>query len=214
MAVKLYSYFRSSASYRVRIALNLKNISYEYIPIHLLNNGGEQLKTAYKSINPMAQVPTLVHDGKALAQSMAIIQYIDEQWPTPALFPTPSYERAKVIEVCEAFNSGIQPLHNLSVLNYLGSHCGQSDEGKKQWSLHWIRLGFEKMEVLLRQTAGTYCFGGKLTAADLFLVPQIFGAKRFNLDMRDFPTIAGIEKNCLRLEAFQKAHPERQPDFS
>ncbi len=212
MAVKLYSYFRSSASYRVRIALHTKKIPFDYIPVHLINNGGEQLKDNFKNLNPMAQVPTLVHEGKSLSQSMAIFHYLDSQWPEPKLFPLDPYSRAKVIEICEAFNSGIQPLHNLSVLNYLNTGMGLPEEAKKKWMFHWMKLGLEKVEHLLKSTAGTYCLGGELTAADMFLVPQVFACKRFDVDFTPYPTISRINKTCEALEAFKKAHPSIQPD--
>lgn len=214
MAVQLYSYFRSSAAYRVRIALNLKAIPFEYKEVHLVKDGGEHLKEEYRKINPMAEVPTLVHNGKALGQSMAILQYLDDQWPNPKLFPAEAYEKARVIQVCEAINSGIHPIQNLRVLNYLTQNLNLSQQQKTQWAAHWIQTGFEKLEDLLAPLSGSHCLGGQLTAADLFLVPQMYNARRFNVDLTPFPTLRRIEENCLKLEAFQKAKPEAQPDFT
>lgn len=212
MSIQLYSYFRSSASYRVRIALHLKNIEFEYVPIHLLNRGGEHLAEAYKQLNPMAQVPTFVHNGKAIAQSMAILQYIDQIWPQPSLFPEDPFKKALVLQISEAVNSGIHPVQNLSVLNYLTQELNLSDDQKKGWAKHWIQTGFEKLERLVATTAGNFALGSLLTAADLFIVPQVYNARRFGVDMESFPHLSRLESNCLNLEAFERAHPDNQPD--
>jgi maleylacetoacetate isomerase len=212
MALQLYSYYRSSASYRVRIALELKKLPYEYVPIHLLNKGGEQLSESYRKINPMAQVPTLVHDGKRLSQSLPIIQYLDEVFPSYPLFPAAPYEKAKVLEICEAVNSGIQPLHNLAVLTFMGREWGHGEEDKKTWSAHWIRLGLAKIEKILETTAGTYAMGGSLTAVETFLIPLGYTARRNGVEPSEFPIFTRIENACLNMEAFKKAHPDGQPD--
>lgn len=214
MSVQLYSYFRSSAAYRVRVALYLKNIPFDYIPVHLLNNGGEHLAETYRQLNPMAQIPTLVHNGEAIGQSMAILQYIDQVWPAPSLFPSEPLKKARVIQISEAVNSGIHPIQNLSVLNYLVNDLGLSDDKKKAWAAHWIKVGFDKLERLVMKTAAQYCIGSQLTAADLFVVPQIYNARRFGLDMNNYPTLLKVEENCLQLEAFKKSLPEAQPDFN
>ena len=204
----LYGYFRSSASYRVRIAMNLKNLKYEYKAVHLINNGGEQHNQEYKKLNPSEQVPTLVHNGKALGQSMAIIQYLDEVAPETPLFPAEPFEKARVIQFCEIINSGVQPLHNLAVIDELARR-GVDD---KDWVIQVISKGLATLESFLKETAGTYCFGGKLTAADAFLVPQVFAARRFNTPTESYPTVMRVFENCSKLEAFQKAEPARQPD--
>lgn len=204
----LYGYFRSSASYRVRIAMNLKNLSYDYKAVHLINNGGEQHNQEYKKLNPSEQVPTLVHNGKALGQSMAIIQYLDEVSPANPLFPAEPFAKAQVIQFCEIINSGIQPLHNLAVTNELARR-GVDD---KDWTIQVISKGLATLEAFLKVTAGTYCFGEVLTAADAFLIPQVFAAKRFNTPTDNFQTVMRVFENCSKLEAFQKAEPARQPD--
>lgn len=204
----LYGYFRSSASYRVRIAMNLKNLNYEYKAVHLINNGGEQHNDEYKKLNPSEQVPTLIHNGRALGQSMAILQYLDEVSPENPLFPTDPFEKARVIQFCEIINSGIQPLHNLAVTDELARR-GLDD---KAWVIHVISKGLGTLEAFLKNSAGTYCFGGSVSAADAFLVPQVFAAKRFNTPTDNYPTLMRVYENCCRLEAFQKAEPARQPD--
>lgn len=212
--LKLYSYFRSSASYRVRIGLNLKGLKYEYIPVHLAKDGGEQNKAAYRAVNPMGHVPALEHDGNLILESMAILDYLDAVYPTVRLFPSTPLERAKVVQLCEVINSGIQPLQNLKVLRELEASFGQSKADTERWLRHWITDGFKNLEQMLSKTAGTYSYGGQVTAVDLFLVPQCFAAKRFNVVLENFPHIHRVNDNCLKLEAFQKAHPEKQPDFA
>lgn len=208
----LYNYFRSSASQRIRIALNLKNLEYEYRAVHLIDNGGEQNSESYSDLNPSKQVPTLIHKGRALGQSMAIINYLESIVPEPPLFPADFYQKAHVIQVCEIINSGIQPLQNLSVLQELERRYKLSQEDKNHWAAHWIRKGYRALENVLTKTSGNYCFGHAVTAADLFLVPQITTGYRFGVEIEEFTTIARIVKNCNQLEAFQKAAPDVQPD--
>lgn len=210
--LKLYSYFRSSASYRVRIALYLKNIHFEYVPVHLVNRGGEQRLTEFLQKNPMGQVPTLEDGDLKLSQSMAILRYLDDLYPSPALFPIEPRMAAKCIEICEIVNSGIHPIQNLSVLQKLTKDLGMNQNGVSQWAKYWINKGFTGLEQTLQQTAGQFCLGGELSAADLFVVPQVYNARRFKVDMTQFATISRIEQNCLQLEAFQKAEPHTQPD--
>jgi maleylacetoacetate isomerase/maleylpyruvate isomerase len=212
--MKLYSYFRSSASYRVRIALHYKDIKFEYAPIHLVRDGGQQNQAAFREINPMAHVPALEHDGFVVAESLAIIDYLDGLGFGQPLFPTEPQARARVIQLCEAVNSGIQPLQNLKVINWLEQSLGRTKDQSNAWVNHWITDGFGKLERLLEKTAGTYSFGGSVTAADCFLIPQCFASRRFKVRVEDYPTIAAVEANCLKLAAFQKAHPEKQPDYS
>jgi maleylacetoacetate isomerase len=208
----LYNYFRSSTSYRVRIALNLKNIKFEYKPIHLLKNGGEQHSTEYLAINPMGGVPTLVHKGKVISQSRVILEYLEEVSSKPSLLPNEAYEKAKVRQICDNINCEMHPLQNLRVMQYLEKNFQASEIQKNQWIAHWSKQGFTAIETLLSETAGTYCFGNTLTLADLFLIPQVFSAIRFNVDLAPYPIIRRVNEKCLNEEAFQGAHPYRQVD--
>jgi maleylacetoacetate isomerase/maleylpyruvate isomerase len=208
----LYSYFRSSASYRVRIALHYKGIPFEYRAVHLLNNGGEQHSEGYRELNPSREVPTVVHNGRPLSQSVAIIDYLDHVRPEPRLFPLDPYERARVLQACEIPNSGAQPVHNLRVLNDLEKRFGASSEQKNQWAAHWITYGLDALEGMLSQTAGAYSFGDRVTAADCFLIPHLANAARFGVALTPYPTLARIGENCKKLESFQRAAPDRQPD--
>ena len=208
----LYNYFRSSTSYRVRIALNYKKLKYQYNAVHLLNNGGEQHNSDYKKLNPMSEVPTLIHNGATLGQSMAIIEYLDEVFPNPRLFPQDPQKRAQVRQFCENFNSFMHPVCNLKILQYLESKHGYGQPEKEGWIAHWSKKGFEANENFLQKTHGKYCFGDEVTAADLFLIPQVFSAQRFKVDLTDYPLIRKINDNCLALDFFKDAHPYRQVD--
>ena len=210
--LKLYSYYRSSCSYRVRIGLHLKGLTFEYIPIHLLNEGGEQHLPAYRALNPKREVPTLVHGGFNLSQSMAILQYLDSIQAEPPLFPNDLKTRSKVIQFCEIINSGIQPIQNLSVLAELKDRFGAVDKDIQSWCAAWITRGFEGLEKMLEGTAGTHCFAGKVTAADLFLIPQVYNALRFKVDMSHFPIIERVYEKAMTMDAFQLAEPSRQID--
>jgi len=212
--MKLYSYFRSSASYRVRIALNLKNLPYDYAPVHLLRDGGEQLKPAYRSLNPDAIVPTLVDDGHVLQQSLAIIEYLEETHPEPALLPKAPADRAYVRSVAQQIACEIHPLNNLRVLKYLKHTLGVNDEAKDAWYRHWIEAGFATLEEHLAgdSRTGRLCFGDAPTVADACLVPQVFNAQRFKIDVTRFPTIQRIHDHASRLDAFARAAPGAQPD--
>lgn len=211
--IKLYNYFRSSASYRVRIALHLKKIDFEYVAIHLLNNGGEQNSTNYRKINPIGAVPTLAIDEKIISQSVAIIEFLEETFPnTHPLFPKDPYVKAKVRQVCENINADIQPLQNLKITQYLDNQLHVNEGQKNAWIHKWISDGLSATENILKNTSGKYCFGNEITAADLFLIPQLFTAERFKLDLSLFPTLLRIQKECLLHDAFIKSHPYRQPD--
>jgi maleylacetoacetate isomerase len=207
----LYSYFRSSASYRVRIALNLKGLAYEYKAVHLLNDGGEQHKPEYLALNPARQVPTLVHGRHVIAQSMAILEYLDGVHPSPRLFPQDPYKKAQVIQFCENINC-TQPLQNLATTQYLSSAFHATEGQKQAWIHFWLGRGFEATEKMLEKNAGTYCCGGEVTAADCFLVPQVFAARRFNVDLTPYPNVLRVHAALEELAAFEKAHPTRQPD--
>lgn len=211
--LKLYSYFRSSASYRVRIALHWKKLPFEYVPIHLVRDGGGQNKPEYRLVNPMGHVPALADDGFLVAESVAILHYLDDRFPSQPLFPSDAREKALVIQICEILNSGIQPLQNLKVTNYLEREVQLPKSDSAAFVRHWINDGFANLEKLLERTAGTYCLGGSVTAADCFLIPQCFSARRFGVSIEGFPVIARIEAACLKLEAFRRAHPEQQPDY-
>lgn len=213
--MKLYSYFRSSASYRVRIALNLKNLSYEYVPVHLVRDGGEQLKPEYRKVNPDAIVPTFVDDEQhAIQQSLAIIEYLEETHPEPPLLPKSPVDRAHVRSLALQIACEIHPLNNLRVLKYLKRTLGVDDAAKDAWYRHWVEAGFETLEARLAgdSRTGKLCFGDTPTFADLFLVPQIYNAQRFNVDTTRFPTIQRIHDYAGQLDAFARAAPGAQPD--
>ncbi len=207
----LYNYFRSSASYRVRIGLYWKNLDFKYVPVHLLKDGGEQHMPAFQAINPAGEVPTLVHAGRPLSQSLAIFQYLDQLFPDKPLFPQDAFLKAQVWQFCESINC-IQPLQNLKVLQYLESDMKISKDQVKDWVQHWVISNLQTCEATLEKYSGQFCFGDQVTAADLFLMPQLFVVKRFEISLGSFPLIRKIEKNCEGLEAFKQAHPLVQPD--
>lgn len=208
----LYSYFRSSCSYRVRIALNYKGIDYEYRPVHLVKDGGEQLKESYLKLNPKGEVPFYVDGDVGISQSMAILMFLEEKYPEKKLLPKDPLKRAHCIQLCELINSGIQPIQNLKVLKYLVNELGQEEGVKAKWANYWITEGFISLENFLKDLSGTYSIGNELSLADCFLVPQVYNAERFKVDMDRFPHIKKINENCLKLECFQKADPANQPD--
>jgi maleylpyruvate isomerase len=211
--MKLYSYWRSSCSWRVRIALNLKGLSYEYAAVHLVKDGGEQHTEAYRALNPMRTVPTLeVTEGgrvRHLAQSMAILEYLEERYPSPALLPADAWGRAHVRMLAELVNSGIQPLQNLSVLQRIKNEL-KGDE--RAWPAYWIERGLTAFQTAVKETAGTYCHGNSVSFADICLVPQLYGARRFGVDLKPYELLTRIEAACAGLPAFQAAHADRQPD--
>lgn len=213
--MKLYTYFRSSAAYRVRIALNLKGLAYEAVPVHLLRGGGEQLQPAYRAVNPAAMLPALEDDsGAALTQSLAIIEYLDEIHPAVPLLPPGPRGRARVRALALTVACDIHPLGNLRVLKYLVHELKAPDDAKAAWSRHWITEGFDALETMLAASpdTGRFCHGDTPTLADCCLVPQVFNALRFEVDMARFPTISRIHAACSELEAFSAAHPSKQPD--
>lgn len=211
--LKLYSYFRSSASYRVRIGLHLKGLKFDYAPVHLIKDGGQQNHPEFRRVNPMGHVPALVHDGFTVSESMAILLYLDQVFPERPLFPTEARDRARVIQLCEFVNSGIQPLQNIKVTNALEASYGQSKADVSRWIKHWVENGLASLEKALEGTAGTYAFGGEPGAVDCFLVPQLFAARRFGVVVEQFPVIHRVDAAAVRLPAFRAAHPETQPDF-
>ncbi|CAG8584341.1 11726_t:CDS:2 [Ambispora leptoticha] len=198
----LYSYYRSSCSWRVRTALNLKGIKYETRPVNLLKE--EQDIPEYENLNPLKMVPTLIIDGQILTQSVAILEYLEETRPEPALLPKNPIDKAKVRAIVQSIVSDIQPVQNLRVLK----HSGQGSN----WGNHWITLGFRAIEKQFKETAGVYCFGDSITLADLCLVPQVYNANRFEVDLTEFPIIRRIEAQLNELQAFRDAHPSNQID--
>jgi maleylacetoacetate isomerase len=211
--LKLYSYFRSSASYRARIALHWKELKFEYVPVHLVKDGGQQFSAEFRKINPMGHVPALVHDGFLVAESVAIVQYLDDIFPQKPLLPKTAQDKAAVLQICELINSGIQPLQNLKVTKYLEGACGLPKAKADEFARHWISDGLNNLEKLLERTAGTYCFGGEVSAADAFLVPQCFASRRFGVSLDDYPIISRVYAQASALDAFKRAHPEKQPDY-
>ncbi len=216
--LQLYTYFRSSAAYRVRIALALKGLDYTSVPIHLLEGGGQQRTPAYDAINPQHLVPSLVlDDGSALTQSLAILEYLEEAYPhTPALLPTNPLGRARVRSLAQAVACEMHPINNLRVLQYLTQTLGISEAQKTAWYQHWVALGLQALETALqRSTAtGTFCHGHSPTLADCCLVPQVFNARRFACPLDAYPTITRIVTACEALPAFHQAAPTQQPDAS
>ncbi|HEU4817649.1 maleylacetoacetate isomerase [Janthinobacterium sp.] len=214
--MKLYTYFRSSAAYRVRIALNLKGIAYDSIPVHLLQDGGQQLLPAYRAVNPSALVPALDDEGAILTQSLAMLEYLDETRPAVPLLPADALGRARVRALALAIACDAHPLTNLRVLKYLKNTLGLSDEAKQEWYRHWMAEGLAAVEALLAQGdpagAGLFCHGDSPTMADCCLVPQVFNAQRFAIDLAPYPRVARIHAHCAGLPAFAAAHPSRQPD--
>ena len=209
----LYSYFRSSAAYRVRIALNLKALPVNIIPIHLIKDGGQQLSPEYRSLNPDGLIPALVDNGAVVHQSLAIIEYLEEIHPTPALLPAKPLDRAYVRALALQIACDVHPLNNMRVLKYL-KRLNIDDEARDTWYRHWIEIGFAAMEIRLAQDArtGDFAFGDTPTIADICIVPQVFNAKRFSVDMEPFPIISRISDNALQLAAFTNAAPAAQPD--
>ncbi|MCS6099234.1 maleylacetoacetate isomerase [Shewanella baltica] len=214
--MKLYGYWRSSAAYRVRIALNLKGISAEQLSVHLVRDGGEQHKAAYSALNPLELVPTLTLDDEldadALSQSLAIIEYLDEIHPQSPLLPASALDRAHVRAMALTVACEIHPLNNLRVLQYLTQTLGVDEAAKNTWYHHWVASGFGALETLLVRHSGRYCFGDTVTLADLCLVPQVYNAQRFNVDLTPYPNIMRVWTECNQLEAFADAAPERQAD--
>ena len=212
--MKLYSFFRSSAAYRVRIALNLKGLAYEYLPVHLSRGGGEQHGPEFRKVNPQALVPVLEDGERLLTQSLAIMEYLDETRPASAAPPENAAERARVRALALAIACEIHPLNNLRVLTYLTGPARLSDDAKNAWYRHWIAEGFQALEARLAgdPATGRFCHGDAPGLADCCLVPQVANARRFKCDLAPYPTLAAIDANCRALDAFQRAAPERQPD--
>lgn len=212
--MQLYSYFRSSAAYRVRIALNIKGLDHEIVPVHLLKDGGQQLQESYVSLNPTALVPTLVDEGLVLTQSMAIIEYLEETHPEPTLLPPDPAGRARVRALAQTIACDIHPLNNLRVLKYLKRQLKVDDEAKNEWYRHWAESGLQAVEAMLEQSPRTsrYCHGDTPTLADICLVPQVANARRFGCNLDAMPQVLRIDAACRELPAFERAAPESQMD--
>ena len=213
-ALRLYSYWRSSAAYRVRIALNLKRLSYEIVPVHLLENGGQQHSAEYRKLNPQQLVPTLRHGKRTVRQSMAIIEYVDETWPTPPLLPATARDRARARALAQAIACDIHPLANLRVLKYFENEWRVPLPERENWVRHWIGEGLGAVEEMLAEhlSTGTFCDGEQPGLPDCCLVPQVYNALRYGVDLDPFPTIRRIHEACMALPEFDAARPEKQPD--
>lgn len=209
--MKLYTFFRSSAAYRVRIALNLKGIDYSMIPVHLSKDGGQHRRPDYRAVNPQMRVPSLqLGGGQVLTQSLAIIDYLEETHPEPSLLPADALLRAKVRAVAQIIACDIHPLNNSGTLAYLRETLGQDQAALDAWYAHWITAGFEAIEALL--PPGSFAFGEFVSLADVCLVPQVYNARRFKVPLDPFPKIVTACAACERLPAFERAKPENQPD--
>jgi maleylacetoacetate isomerase len=209
--VKLYSYFRSSAAFRVRIALNLKGIAYETASVHLVKDGGHNRRPEFRAINPQMRVPTLITDaGETLIQSLAIIEYLDETHPQPPFLPKDPIARAKVRALADLIACDIHPLNNTSPLRYLKNTMGHDQSALDAWYHHWVLEGFEALEALI--APGTFLYGDTVTLADICLVPQVFNARRLKVPLDKFPKILAVDAACMKLPAFDRARPENQPD--
>lgn len=210
--MKLYSYFRSSAAFRVRIALNLKKLDYEIAAIHLRRN--DQSKPDYRGVNPQGLVPTVEDGGQTLIQSLAIIEYLDETYPDPPLLPKHPSDRARVRALADIVACDIHPINNLRVLRYLTHSLSRGEAEIAAWYNHWIAAGFQAFERLLAEDVrtGAFCHGDAPGLADVVLVPQVVNAERYQLDLDPYPTITRIYQSCMKLEPFVTAHPNNQPD--
>jgi len=212
--LRLYTYWRSTAAYRVRIALNLKKLRHELVPVHLVREGGEQHRPEYRELNPQGLVPTLTDGERVIRQSLAMLEYLDEVYPEPPLLPATPRDRARVRSLAQIIACDIHPINNLRVLQFLEKEMGVGESRRKEWYHYWVEQGFEALEDLLADnpSTGIFCEGDDPTMADLCLVPQVFNANRFEIDLGPYPTIRRINEACLELSAFRDAAPDNQPD--
>ncbi len=215
--MKLYGYWRSSAAYRVRIALNLKQLNAEQVSIHLVKEGGQQHSEFFANLNPQELVPALTVDDnegheQVLTQSLAILEFLDEQYSDLPLLPTDPFAKAKVRALAQSIACEIHPLNNLRVLQHLTNELKLDEQAKNAWYQHWVVTGFDALEQTLERTSGQYCFGDTVTMADICLVPQVYNALRFKVDLAAYPNIVRVWQNCNALPAFANAAPEAQAD--
>lgn len=211
----LYSYFRSSAAYRVRIGLNLKGLDYQIKPVHLLKDGGQQHQPDYVQVNPVQLLPALDDDGLIITQSLAILEYLDERYPELPLLPKASAERAWARSMAQTVACDIHPLNNLRVLQYLKNELHAEEDARNQWYRHWVSVGLEGLEALVQRHGKKdhdFIFGDTPGLAEICLIPQMFNARRFDIGLSIFPRLLAVEEKCLELSAFQEAAPDRQPD--
>ena len=211
----LYSYFRSAAAYRVRIGLNLKGLDYQIRPVHLLKDGGQQHQPVYVQVNPVQLLPALDDDGLIITQSLAILEYLDERYPELPLLPKASADRAWARSMAQTVACDIHPLNNLRVLQYLTNDLHVQEDARNQWYRHWVSVGLEGLEALVLRhgkKGQAFIFGDLPSIAEICLIPQMFNARRFDIDLTAFPRLLAIEEKCLELSAFQEAAPDRQPD--
>lgn len=211
--MKLYGYWRSSSSWRVRIGLAIKEVDYEYAAVHLVADGGQQHLPTYREKNPMRQVPLLqweeAGEVQELSQSLAILEFLEERYPEPSILPGSALERARARQLAEVINSGTQPLQNLAVIQKLRDELGQD---AKSWSAYWIRRGLEAYEEMARREDGPFSVGEQVSMADICLIPQLYNARRFEVELGDLTRCLAIEQACSKLRAFQVSHPDEQPD--
>jgi maleylacetoacetate isomerase len=214
VTIRLYSYWRSSAAYRVRLALNLKGLDFETVSVSLVPGESEHRKESYRARNPQMLVPFLEDGDFSSGQSQAILEYLEETYPEPTLLPIPTQERAAVRSFCNSICCDIHPLNNLRVLLYLKGELGVSDEQRDAWYANWIHEGFRAAEIVAAEnaSAGPFVFGESVTLADTCLVPQIYNARRFNVPLDDYPQLVAIDAHCATLPEFADAIPENQPD--
>jgi maleylacetoacetate isomerase len=210
----LYTYFRSSAAYRVRIALNLKRLDYRAVPVHLLRDGGQQHQPEYRAVHPFGLVPSYRENGRTIRQSLAIIEYLDECHPEPPLLPATPFARAEVRQLALSIACEIHPLNNPRVMKYLERELHVDEATRLGWMRHWMKVGLQALETLLADmgSSGRFCHGDQPSLADCCLVPQLFNARRFAVDLSEFPRLLAIDAACNALQAFPNAHPSRQPD--
>lgn len=213
-ALQLYTYWRSSAAYRVRVGLNLKGLAHDLLPVHLVRDGGQQHAADYVALNPQHLVPTLRHGEKVLTQSLAILEYLDETFPETPLLPASAQARARVRALAQVVACDIHPINNLRVMQYLERTVEAAATRREEWTRHWMREGFEALETMLANhpDTGRFCYGDTPGLADCCLVPQLYNAHRFGVDLAPYPTLQRIEQACLALPAFDHARPEHQPD--